>query len=425
MGKKALSLFLILLILSSSVTGCYDATEIDDEVYAISVGVDRGVSNKVRLTVEFPLYAGGSSESGSSSGTGGGSAQEKSTTHTIEAPSILEAVNMYNMATSRKVSLMHAKWYIFSEEFAREDIGSYIAGLERFRETRSTTAIIVTRGSAENFIRENKSLIGQSISKSAELLVAKSGNTGYFPQVRFIDFYRSLFSPSRSPITMYGGVNKFENLNSTTASSLSGERQGHLPGELPRASKAGRELSGMAVFDGGRMIGSLDNLETSFYLIVVGKYKGGRMSIPDKNSPGDVIIVGLNNSRNPKITACFKNGEPAVDALITLDAEIYGIQSRFDYEALSRQGELESMIKEYLLDGINRTIKKTQELNADIFGFGESMAGNFFTITEWENYNWLSHYKESSIQVSLEVNVRRMGLIYRSAPIFNTAGKED
>ena len=408
-------------MLFSSVTGSYDATEIDDEVYAISVGVDRGVTDKIRLTVEFPLY--GSSESGSSSGTGGGNGQVTSATHTIEAPSILEAVTMYNMATSRRVSLMHAKWYVFSEELAREDIGSYITGLERFRETRSTTAIIVTRGSAETFIRENKSLIGQSISKSAELIVAQSSKTGYFPNARFIDFYVSLFSPSRSPIALYGGVNNTENMNSTAAPSSSDTEHGHLPGELPRTSKVKRELAGMAIFDGGRMVGSLDNRETSFYLIVAGKYNGGRMSIPDKNSPGDVIIVGLNKSRNPKIKAYFKNGKPAIDALITLDTEIYGIRSRIDYEDLSRQGELENMIKEYLLDGINRTIKKTQELNADIFGFGESMAGNFFTITEWENYNWLSNYKESAIQVSLDVKVRRTGLIYQSAHIFNSGGK--
>ena len=119
MVKKALSISLILTILSSFVTGCYDATEIDDEVYAISVGIDRGASEKVRLTVEFPLYTGGSAGSGSSSGTGGGNSQETSSTNTIEAPSVLEAVNMYNMSTSRKVSLMHAKWYVFSEDFAQ------------------------------------------------------------------------------------------------------------------------------------------------------------------------------------------------------------------------------------------------------------------------------------------------------------------
>jgi hypothetical protein len=83
-------------------------------------------------------------------------------------------------------------------------------------------------------------------------------------------------------------------------------------------------------------------------------------------------------------------------------------------------------IEEFLLKGMNDTIKKTQkQYGVDVFGFGGWMAGNFFTIDEWENYNWLSHYKEAAINLDLKVNVRRTGLIYNSAPFFTTEGKED
>jgi spore germination protein KC len=41
---------------------------------------------------------------------------------TVEAPSLLEGINLLNAAVNRQVSLMHAKMLVFSEEYAREGV---------------------------------------------------------------------------------------------------------------------------------------------------------------------------------------------------------------------------------------------------------------------------------------------------------------
>jgi spore germination protein KC len=67
---------------------------------------------------------------------------------------------------------------------------------------------------------------------------------------------------------------------------------------------------------------------------------------------------------------------------------------------------------------MNHTIKKTQkELKADIFGFGEHMAGNFFTIEDWEAFDWLSRYPDAKVNVSLNLKIRRTGSIFQTYPI--------
>ncbi len=415
MHEKIAALLLVPILISTLLTGCFDAHEIDDEVYAISIGVDKGLREKLRLTIQYPTYKGpgGGDSSGGSSDEGNKKAQSESIVHTIEAPTMLVAIEMLSTSISRRVSLMHAKWVIFSEEFAREGIEGYIAGLERYKETRPSMSVVIVRGSAEDFITENKSNIGGSLSKSIELLLSQSRFTGFFPTVKFMDFHTAMISTYKCPIALYGGLNKFD--FDTGDDDMNKGRKGLLPGEVPRSGVAERELAGMAVFHGGKMIGSLDAYETAAYLMVIGEYRSGMMSIQDKYSPEYSIIFDIHRSRTPKVKAYFKDGKPVVDLTLDLEAEIYAIQSETKYEQLDLSHDLEKQITEYLLTSVKHTIEKTQkELKADIFGFGEHMAGNFFTIEDWEAYDWLSQYPDALINTSLEVKIRRTGSIFQT-----------
>ncbi|MFW5649577.1 MAG: hypothetical protein ACOCG5_10850 [Candidatus Alkaliphilus sp. MAG34] len=55
----------ILIILVLNLTSCYDAIEINNMLHVVAIGVDRGVSDKWRLTLQFPTIreSSGSSQS--------------------------------------------------------------------------------------------------------------------------------------------------------------------------------------------------------------------------------------------------------------------------------------------------------------------------------------------------------------------------
>lgn len=429
MQARLSMLVILFLILSSILTGCYDAMEIDDEVYALVVGVDKGINNKLILTIQYPTYK---NNSGGSQGGSGGkqnpNVMEGANVHTIEASTILEGIDMYGMAISRRVSLLHTKLLVFSEEFAKEGVGDYLAPIARYRETRRSMLVGVVRGKAEDFIIENKSNIGDSLTKSIELINTQSKNTSFFPEVRFNDFYRGMLSPYESAIAEYVGVNDF---NKISKEESPGESpfiidKGLLPGDLPRNAVVKREYAGTAVFNGNKMVGSLDSYETRYYLLVIGKYNRGIITIDDKHKPGFAIPVDIRTGRSPQIKSHFENGKPVIDIKLKLEAEIGAIQSRINYEKLSMLKDLNSQISEHIKNGIEKTIKKTQkDFKADIFGFGHKVIGHFSTIQEWKQYNWLSHYPEAKVNVNVEVNVRRTGLMINSAPLIDSSGEKD
>lgn len=425
---RILPLIMLLAFLSSIVTGCGDAQEIDDEVYVLAIGIDKGTTNKVRVTIQYATYSTGGGGGGTASGGKKEDSQSNqipgSIIHTIEAPTILEAIDMYGMAISRRVSLMHTKQLIFSEEFAKEGVGDYIAPMARFRETRRIMNVTVVKGSAQDFIKENKTNIGESAAKSMELMAVQSRNTSFFPLSNFQTFYTGMLSTYEQAYSSYAGINEFKNLESESEKKAPLIiDKGYLPGELPREGVAKREFVGTALFDGDKMVGTLNSVETRYFLMVKGIFRKGIITLEDKNAPGQAIPIDMRIGRPPRIKARFVDDKPVIDVNLVLEGDIGAIQSRISYEKVKYLNELNREAEKHLEEGIIKVIKKTQEYNSDIFGFGHKIAGSFDIIQDWEKYNWKKHYKEAEVNVHVSVNIRRTGLIIHSSPIIGSESK--
>jgi len=418
---------LIIFIFSSLLTSCTtDSKEIDDQVYTLTLGCDKAVDNKIRLTVQYPTYKGGPT-GGSQKGGGGVGESDKENgvvdntiVQTVEASSILEALDLMNTSTTRKISLVHTKAIVFSEEMAREGIKNYLQPLARFRETRRNMQLMVCRGTAQDYIKENRTSIGDSVAKSMELAAAQSANTGYFPDAPFQEFYTAVISPYRQPYAIYAGINDYKHLKplDTNPSSPLRPQYEILPGDIPRQGDRKLEMLGTAVFNGDRMVGTLSSYETRYFMMITSSFKRGIMTIEDKNSKNDAIPLDIRLGRKTKITTHFQNTTPIINIKITIEADVGAIQSRLPYEKLNNLNNLNNQIETTIKKGVEETIKKTQtQWNTDIFGFGKKIARSFFTTTEFEKYNWLEHYKDAKINVEVDSSVRRTGLMMESSHV--------
>lgn len=427
MVKTKLWLWVVfLIIISFPLSGCYDSIEIDQEVYALVIGVDKGVNNMIRVTMQVPTYKDGSGGIGNGGGGSGGGEEtgevEGTIVSTVEAPSLIEGINMLNSASYRRISLSQAKMLVFSEEYARGGVASYIEPLARYREVRELMRVVVCKGLAEDFIKENRTLIGQNIAKDIELAYLQAKSSGYFRDVFFTEFYVALLTPYGQPTAIYAGINDFRQMAEKTGQEPPLQTELDIePGLIPRKGGSKKEMFGTAVFDGDKMVGTLSQNETRFYLMGIGEFESGFFTMEDKNKPGDIIVLEVQAVRKPRIKAGFENGVPVIDLRITLDIDMASIQSRIHYEKLDKINELESYIEAYFVEGIKKTIEKTQQQwNTDIFHFGKKMAGSFRTIQEMEGYNWLSHYQEAEVNVQVQAKIRRSGYFFGTRHIFSS-----
>ena len=431
MGRNAVriiclvfSIFLICGIFS----GCYDRREIDELAYVIAIGFDKGITNVLKITLQIavPKALGGG---GGSGGEGG----QSTTITTVETSSIYAGLNMINNYVSKQINLSHAKAIVFSEELAREGIQKYMHSLIRGKEFRGNMNIVVARGSAEDYICSIKPILEINPAKYYEMNYSSYKYTGFTSNTQLLDFYIQEESTTEQAVATLAGVGKYKSSQDFTleVSTYKGKGEPYpyggdfKAGDIPKTGEVKGEIMGLAVFDGDKMVGELDGKETTFYLMLNGKYNYSYVSIPDPMYKNDVVMLNMSQSRRPVRKVEIVDGKPKIKIKILLEADILSIQSGKNYDNVENLPLLEitteDFIKKGMLDFLNKTSK---DFKSDICGFGRDVKGRFLTWKEWENFKWLSRYKDSEFDLFVDLKIRRSGQIIRSIPMQTSGGEE-
>ncbi len=414
MHKMPTALLIILLLLP--LPGCHDINEIDDLVYVISLGLDKGSHDNIKTTVQFTsLKEGGDQE------TGGG---KKSSTSekgkegfdilSVEAPTVFGALNLLNTSLTRRLTFMHLKIIVFSEDLAGEGLSPYLGILAGYWDLRRPITVLVARSGAENFINNNISIIGTNPSKTIELITRQSESTGFYSRFTDRDFYSNIKSTYIQPIAILAGVNSPK----AGASPQTGIIYNQTAGDIGIKGDLKRNTMGTAVFDGDKMVGELNGDETRVLLMARGEFKRAFMDVRDPQNPKRFINFDVRPARKPKIKTWFEDGKPFVHLTLNIEANWAIAQTAASYADPELLPIAENALKEYIREILDEIIKKSQhEFNSDIFGFGRFMAAHFLTIQEWEGYEWPEKFKDAHIATEVAVNIRRPGISIYLSPV--------
>jgi spore germination protein KC len=425
--KRKIIILLLLVIISMNLSSCYDSREIDDLAYVVGLGIDKGKSNILRLTLQIVVP----SKSSSGEGEGGDGGGENTVITVVEVPTIYAGFNMLNAHVSKELNFSHVQIAVFSEELAREGIGKYIHALSRGREFRGRMTIAVTSDcTAEEYLENIKPVLEPNPIRYYELHLRSHEYTGYSADTTLIKFYSQIECSCRQAYSVLVGVNKYEDIDQidNQNSTYQGKNR-ELPyegdyyaGDAPRADPIKAEALGLAIFDGDKMIGKLDGEETMYRQMLYGDFKRAYMLIPDPLSEDDFILLDVKKSRNTKRNTTLEEESPKIHAEVWLEADILSIQSGEPYEEAEELAFLEKTAEDFLKKNMMRMLKKTQELNCDVCGFGRSLKAKYLTWQEWQEVNWLDRYKDAEIELEVDLKVRRPGLMIRTTPAKGTKG---
>jgi spore germination protein KC len=410
--------FIVILV---NLSACYDAQEPADISFVSFIGIDRGVSDKYRVTVKLYNMQQQSKDSVTTGGnTGGNSKETENDTIIIDAPSFYAGVNLLNTSIPHKLNFTHTGVIVVSKELAESGlIGEFIAPLIRYRELRRTTDIIVVDGSSQSFIEKMGDYLGEDAASMFESLLYEADNTGFFPHITLNDFYNALKSTYYQPIATYGAINDFSNF------TQQGQKWGDefkIPGKLyaaqiPRKGGNSIELLGSAIFNKDRMVGQLDGHETRMLLLLNGNYQKGIFTIQDPIKPNLIIPINLRLVDRPKIEIYLNGDKANISITIRTEGDIYAIQSNINYENPQLIKMIENATQQQLIQGLYDVIAKCQSMNSDVFGFGKYVLNKFATIEELESYNWNDRFNQADIKISVEFKIRKTGGIINSYPL--------
>ncbi len=418
--RKILAGLLLAAVLTVPLTSCKNIIEGDDLAYVASIGIDRGVSDYWRLTVKYPIM-----RQTQQTGQPGGEANEYDVV-TMDAPSFFTGIDMINANITRHLNFQHVKFIVISEELARSgSLGKYLSPIIRYREIRRTAHVLVSRGTAKEFLENNKPALGNSLTKNMEDWITSTEYVGFFGDTMLKDFYNKMKSPYQRPTAILAATNKGENF---VESGLKADRSINMKakytaGQLPETGGNEVELFGSAVFDGDKMVETLDGYETRLVLMVRNEFVNGNFSVPDPKAEGSLISLRLEEESHPDIRIDLKGGNPRISVRLKLGGEILGLQSGLNYEGAELKPVLEQSVAMQLKEDLGALFKKCKVKGEDIFGFGGVAAQQFATVGQWEQYDWFKQFENAQIDTDVGLIIKRSGTFIKTYPVISTKGE--
>ncbi len=406
--RKIFVIVLLTLMLIISTTNYYGIKGIDNLAYVVALGLDVGENEALKLSLQISIPNSG--EAGSSS-----SSQSSSVViDSIECPSISSGISLFNSYLGKEVNLSHCKVLVISEKLASQGVSEFIYTLTNDMHFRTDSNIIISKCEAKAYLEYSAPLLDKVSARYYEIAPNSSEYTGYTESVTCNKFFSAITDSFSQPTAILGSVN-FGNTQSLV-SDASSDSSYYTAGQTPFSGEPSVENMGLAVFDGDTLIGELNGFESICHLIVSNNLKNAQIRIPSPIEELDYIDLYIELEKDTKNTVYLVNGSPYIITNPKITAKMQSMNGNINLKDDAIIAQIEQSTKEFLEKHITDYLYKTaKDLGADVDSFGLYGLKYFSTTAEWEEYNWLHHYKDAFFEVNLDVNLRSSYLLVDTA----------
>ena len=371
---RVLRLTALALCLCLCVCGCSRTGEVENQAYALVMGVDRAADGGIALTIRIPRI-------GQTQGEGEGSGGESDPYRTVSAAGgdYAQALERLQWAVARELNLSQLKLVIVSEALAAsEDFKPLISRIAETRHLYTTAGFVVCEGQARSFIEGQSIQLGTRLSSEINAMFRHYADHGVIPRATLAELYYDTRSGCADPTAIWG----VQESEAAPAGAVIGPDIGQAAGSI--SSGDSRHYLGAAVFHDGRMACRLDAAETLCLNLLTGRVKafmwrfGGRTwSLSSLTAPRRRASLGADGAR--------------AEAVVTLTAE-----ERVPPEQVQA---LEDDVAGSLL----RLIHRCQALGVEPFGFSLRAAAGFLTQDEWWASGWCERFSGAEVAVTVRL----------------------
>lgn len=374
-----LTKIIICILLIASLSGCWNRRELDTLAIVMGVGIDKPQEpGKVQITAQ--VVKPGEIKSPKKEG-GGGSGAEAFWNIVGTGDTVFSTIRDLTNKSSRKLFFPHNQVMILGRNIAEEGVQKYTDFLTRDPETRPNVWVLVSQGTANEILGVKSELEKVPANNIAKLVEGQAAATSQSIAVKLRDFVDRLTSKTTAPIAPFIEI------------SVEGD-------------KKSVAISGTAVFKKDKLAGKMDKIEGRGLLWVLGEVKSGIIEI--KSPSNDRISLEIIRASG-KMVPEIKNSR--ISMKITINEE-GNIGEETGTENLSLPAVIASLEKEkseVIRSEIMAAVKKAQELDADVFGFGDAVHQKY--PKQWKELEskWDEIFPDIEVEVNVEAKLRLMG----------------
>ncbi|GKV56587.1 germination protein GerC [Sporosarcina sp. NCCP-2222] len=390
---------IILLPSLALLSGCWDKIELEERGYAVVLGLDKSEEDHmvdVTFQIENP-QVGSTSQSVAQN-------EPPSDILTITATDIISAKELANSIVSREIDLSQLQTIIIGEEFARSDYFNNIIGSSvRDPEIRRKMMLIVSKEKASEFIHSNHSKLETRPHKYYSFMRDRWKDTGYVPLSDLNRYFQR--TANALFLVIYASTEKEPEIRKSS--------DNYKAGQVPQEAGDPAQMIGSAVFQNGKMIGTLTGEETRYVLLLRKKSIANHYvdSFKDPIDNDRKISVRLLKEKKTTVKVDVEKANPEVRVHVPITVQVLSSPSLHNYAyTKERQRMLKEEIHEDLHAKIMQLIKKTQEeFGGEPFIWFQLARREFWTMDAYEDYDWQKKYRNADIQVELDITIESFG----------------
>jgi spore germination protein KC len=355
-------------------TGCSVQKDIGKMILARVAAVDKIGDHNIKLTIE--------SEKTTAAPSSKGEIQKRPFILFSEGSTVFDADRNFSAYAEKSIFWGHAKYIIFGESAAQDDIRKYLDFFVRNHENRLNAIPIVAEGqSGEELVNSSGEDL---VATRLESLLENAEDMSVSKKITLIEFVEAL--DSKYSAAFIPCIRIIE--NSDSAGDTDSDKD--------------IALNGYAVFKGTRLQGYIKNKEARGLNWITGDVKSGIIIVKDKE--GKEISLEIIAAKS-KITTKLTDGVPnvTIDIKVTSNiGEMQGTADVFKREALSG---LEQQQSDIIKDEINSVLEFARKNNADIFGFGEKLYHQHPIQWEGIKNQWTELFPKTKVSVEIDSNI--------------------
>lgn len=386
-SRKRFLPFLLILLVSIILTGCWDLKDINRRVMVVALGLDLAERTEtenyeyismVKLTAQVAIPEKLSGGAGQPLTTG---AEAVWNVSAIGRNVSMCYVNL-QQRLQNELFLGHTRVLVISEDLAREGLSRYMNFFRNNPEFRRLSYLLISENKAEDLLN--------TFPKTANLqaiylmnLIEDEIQRQTMPDLPFIEIAIRGVTSGVDPIAVL----------------ISSDKETGII-----------KYSGLAVFRGDRMVGKLDVEETWSYLqLAEGKLGGLEVVRNVESEIGRLSIVFKDLKRKMRLVLTEK-GNFKFECKLSFEGIIFSQEVPAVYTKEIYLDQLENRVSTEVKREIETVFYKVQQkYNADIFGFGELVKA--YMPEEWKRIeDWHEEFKKVELELDVETIIRRSGM---------------
>ena len=364
-------LVLMLLMIIPALTGCAVTGEVENQAYALVMGVDKTLAGGIDLTIRIPRI--GHGDSGGEGAVGKG---EPYLVLTAGGDDYAQAMEHLQWAAARELNLSHLNLLIVSEALATgADFPALIREIATTRHLYATAGFVVCEGRAGDFIEGQETLLGSHLSSDISAMFRHYAAHGFIPGSTFADLYYATLSCYSDPTGLWG----FPDSGEQAAAAVIETDESSLNAQTKTASS--RQYLGTALFRDGVCVGRLDGVETLCLNLLTRR-------VDAFGFEADGRVWALSSALPPRVRARRDGDKMRIDVSVSLVSENPGDPAGAE-AAVAR--------------AITQVVDKCKALRVEPFGFAAKAAARFATLDDWLGYDWRARFPRADVRVAVHI----------------------